>query len=159
MSSKTLIRNGVSLMTRIMNPAVHHNPAQKFVPQLFEIAPKLSIPPPFPSLLKLHNPLNLVQNEAETVNRVSVEEFLYPCGLPSLEFFLPDGDESSSSEPLLCIKRTYQPSNLRRKRVHGYLASKVVETYAGKQQKEEDELLLGELQRVGSESQPKKGHD
>ncbi|CAH1425454.1 unnamed protein product [Lactuca virosa] len=124
MSSKTLIRTGVSMLSRIMNPVVHPDPAHKFVPQIFEIAPKLSTPQPFPSLLNLQNPLNLIQNDAETLNRVSEEGFLYPCGLPSLRFFLPDGDDSSSSEPLLCIKRTYQPSNLRRKRVHGYLARK-----------------------------------
>ncbi|KAK9078363.1 hypothetical protein SSX86_002420 [Deinandra increscens subsp. villosa] len=124
MSSKTLIRTGVSLMTRIINPVLHQNPTHKVVPQIFDIIPKHSAPPPFPSLSKLQNPINFVQNDAETLNKVCSEGFLYPCGLPSLEFFLPDGDNSSSSEPLLCIKRTYQPSNLRRKRVHGYLARK-----------------------------------
>ncbi|XP_071742432.1 uncharacterized protein [Rutidosis leptorrhynchoides] len=117
MSSKTLIRTGASLMTRIMNPVYHHNPNHNLIPQIFEITPKVYTPPPFPFL-------NLIQNDAETLTRVSSEGFLYPCGLPSLRFFLPDGDDSSSSEPMLCIKRTYQPSNLRRKRVHGYLARK-----------------------------------
>ncbi|KVH92981.1 uncharacterized protein LOC112517043 [Cynara cardunculus var. scolymus] len=124
MSSKTLIRTGVSLMTRIINPVVHQDPSHKFVPQIFAITSKLSTPPPFPSLLKLQNPMNLIQNDAEALKRVSSEGFLYPCGLPSLRFFLPDGDDSSLSEPLLCIKRTYQPSTLKRKRTHGYLARK-----------------------------------
>ncbi|KAJ9537597.1 hypothetical protein OSB04_030330 [Centaurea solstitialis] len=119
MASKTLIRTGASLMARIMNPVVHQNPSHKLVPQIHGVASKLS---PFPSLSELHNPLNLIQNDAETLKRVSTEGFLYPCGLPSLRFFLPDGDDSSSSEPLLCIKRTYQPSTLKRKRTHGYLA-------------------------------------
>ncbi|KVH97924.1 Ribosomal protein L34 [Cynara cardunculus var. scolymus] len=59
--------------------------------------------------------------DTETMAGVSLEAFLYPCGVPSLRLFLPDGEDSSSSKPL-CIKRTYQPSTLRRKRVHGYLA-------------------------------------
>ncbi|MFS7980980.1 putative D-amino-acid oxidase [Helianthus anomalus] len=124
MSSKTLIRSGASLMTRFMNPVLHQSPTQKIVPQIFDIQQKLFTPPPFSSVLKVQNPVNLIQNDAETLKKVCSEGFLYPCGLPSLRFFLPDGDDSSSSEPLLCIKRTYQPSNLRRKRVHGYLARK-----------------------------------
>ncbi|KAL8118763.1 hypothetical protein AgCh_016315 [Apium graveolens] len=54
-----------------------------------------------------------------------LQQLLYPCGLPSLPFFLPDVDDSSSSEPMLLFpKRTYQPSTLRRKRNHGFLARK-----------------------------------
>ncbi|XP_071742443.1 uncharacterized protein [Rutidosis leptorrhynchoides] len=119
-SSKTLIRAGASIMARLMN----QRPVQ-FASQSFDIAPKLStLPPAFPSLSKFRNAVNSAQNDSGSVNRVLPEQLLYPCGLPSLEFFLPNGDDSSSSEPLLCIKRTYQPSNLRRKRVHGYLARK-----------------------------------
>ncbi|KAK1416894.1 hypothetical protein QVD17_26013 [Tagetes erecta] len=124
MSSKTLIRTGASLMNRFMNPVIQQDPTRMIVPQIFEIKQKLFNPPPFPSLPKLQNEVNLIQNDAETLKKVCSEGFLYPCGLPSLRFFLPDGDDSSSSEPLLCIKRTYQPSNLRRKRVHGYLVRK-----------------------------------
>ncbi|KAI3775119.1 hypothetical protein L1987_49687 [Smallanthus sonchifolius] len=124
MSSKTLIRTGVTLMTRITNPVLHQNPTHKIVLQIFDIKLKPSTPPPFPSLFKLQNPINLIQNDAETLKKVCSEGFLHPCGLPSLRFFLPDGDDSSSSEPLLCNKRTYQPSNLRCKRVHGYLVRK-----------------------------------
>ncbi|XP_071733511.1 uncharacterized protein [Rutidosis leptorrhynchoides] len=120
-SSKTLIRAGASLMARFTNQKT-----AQFASQCIEIAPKLSAPPPsFPSLFKFQTSVNLEQNDAGTlINRIFPEAFLYPCGLPSLEFFLPNGDDPSSNEPMLCIKRTYQPSNLRRKRVHGYLARK-----------------------------------
>ncbi|KAD6794711.1 hypothetical protein E3N88_05607 [Mikania micrantha] len=119
MSSKTLIRTGVTTMIRIMNPVLHQDPIRKIVPQ----TTKSFAPAPFPSLLKLQNPINMIQHDEETFKKSCSEGFLYPCGLPSLRFFLPD-DDSSSSEPLSCNKRTYQPSNLRRKRVHGYLARK-----------------------------------
>ncbi|KAJ0586384.1 putative D-amino-acid oxidase [Helianthus annuus] len=109
-SSKTLILAGASLIARCMNPIRNQQSSQLIRPE-------------FSSLLKFETS-NSVQNDAGTLNRTLPKAFLYPCGLPSLEFFLPDGDGSSSSEPLLCIKRTYQPSNLRRKRVHGYLARK-----------------------------------
>ncbi|KAI3684178.1 hypothetical protein L6452_33398 [Arctium lappa] len=123
-SSKTLIYAGVSLMSRYMNPILH-KPAYQLASQSFEIAPKLSTPPPaFRSLLKFERSVNLAQSNTEIIAGVSPEAVFYPCGVPSLRFFLPDGEDSSSSEPLLCIKRTYQPSTLRRKRVHGYLARK-----------------------------------
>nr|XP_043624674.1 uncharacterized protein LOC122596204 [Erigeron canadensis] len=124
MSSKTLIRTGASLMNLIKNSVRPQDPTHKLIPNIFEIKPNLSNPFQFPSFIQTHHQ-KLIQNEAETLKKVaSSEGFLYPCGLPSLRFFLPDGDDTSSSEPLLCIKRTYQPSNLRRKRVHGYLARK-----------------------------------
>ncbi|KAL3639776.1 hypothetical protein CASFOL_014744 [Castilleja foliolosa] len=127
-SSKTLIRSGVSLMTRICNQTVHPNPnpikpqsPESFVPR--KIIPSLFIPqshktPP------LHFPLH--QNDVvEPHKKISSEGFLYPCGLPYLPFFLPEVDESSSSVPMhLFPKRTYQPSNIRRKRTHGFFARK-----------------------------------
>ncbi|KAM0047189.1 putative ribosomal protein L34 [Helianthus debilis subsp. tardiflorus] len=91
MASKTLIRSGDSLMTRFMHPVLYQSPTQKIVPQIFDIQPKLFTPPSFSSILKLQNLVNLIQNDAETLKKVCSEGFLYPCGLPSLRFFLPAG--------------------------------------------------------------------
>ncbi|CAK9179947.1 unnamed protein product [Ilex paraguariensis] len=125
MSSKTLVRQGVSLMNRLINPILQQNSSTKhqFVSRSFEITPKLLSQSPF--LSQFQPSLHLPQNDAETLKRVSCEGFLYPCGLPSLEFFLPDVDDSSSSDPMLLFpKRTYQPSTIRRKRKHGFFARK-----------------------------------
>ncbi|KAI3463262.1 hypothetical protein Pfo_019925 [Paulownia fortunei] len=126
-SSKTLIRTGVSLMTRFLNQTLHPNPnpimsqspeliaPRKFFPSLF--IPQSHKTTPF------HFPQH--QDDVEPLRKLSSEGFLYPSGLPSLPFFLPNGDESSSSEPMLLFpKRTYQPSNIRRKRTHGFFARK-----------------------------------
>ncbi|KAF5742164.1 putative Ribosomal protein L34 [Tripterygium wilfordii] len=121
MATKTLIRNGASLMTRFTsNPNVLQstNASHRIVSQGIGITPQL-----FPSLLKLRDCIQLPQTEIDSLDKVSNQGFLYPCGLPSLPFFLPDGD--SSSEPMLLFpKRTYQPSHIRRKRTHGFFARK-----------------------------------
>ncbi|OAY53162.1 uncharacterized protein LOC110613020 [Manihot esculenta] len=121
MASKTLIRTGASLMNRMFlsNPILHQNANvnAQFVSHSFEITPQL-----FPTLSKLQTSIHLPQNDAHSVTRLSKEEFFHPCGLPSLRFFLPDGD---SSEPMLLFpKRTFQPSLIRRKRNHGFFARK-----------------------------------
>jgi len=57
-----------------------------------DITPKL-----FPSLSKFQTSLLFPQqNNAESLRKVDVEGFTYPCGLPSLRFFLPDGTLSLS---------------------------------------------------------------
>ncbi|XP_057474604.1 LOW QUALITY PROTEIN: uncharacterized protein LOC130762785 [Actinidia eriantha] len=124
MASKTLVRSGASLMNRLLNPLIqlqkknassHHLIASSMCP---EVTPLI-----LPSLSQIS--LRLPKNDAETLKRVSSEGFLYPCGLPSLRFFLPDGDGPSASEPMLLFpKRTYQPSTIRRKRKHGFFARK-----------------------------------
>ncbi|KAJ1420320.1 Ribosomal protein L34 [Sesbania bispinosa] len=117
MASKTLLRSGALLLNRLsnskslLNQTWHSNYPQ---PLLF---PSLSRLPSFPQF---------PQNDTESVKKlVGSEGFLYPCGLPSLRFFLPDGNTSSSEDPMLLFpKRTFQPSLIRRKRNHGYFARK-----------------------------------
>ncbi|PSR96173.1 50S ribosomal protein [Actinidia chinensis var. chinensis] len=123
MASKTLVRSGASLMNRLLIQLQKKNASSNHLitsSTSTEITPLI-----FPSLSKFQNSLHLPHNDAETLKRVSSEGFLYPCGLPSLRFFLPDGDGPSSSEPMLLFpKRTYQPSTIRRKRKHGFFARK-----------------------------------
>ncbi|XP_075667161.1 uncharacterized protein LOC142636758 [Castanea sativa] len=127
MASKTLVRTGASLVNRFLsNPFLRQSPNpnsnQRIVSQGLDIAPKL-----FPSLSKFENSLHLpqYQNDAESIRKVASEGFVYPSGLPSLSFYLPEGDVSSSNEPMILFpKRTFQPSTIRRKRNHGFFARK-----------------------------------
>ncbi|XP_059455808.1 uncharacterized protein LOC132186045 [Corylus avellana] len=124
MASKTLVRTGGSLMNRFLSNSFLHqkpNPNHQIVSHGLDITPML-----FPSLSKFQTSLHFPQqNDAELLRKVDVEGFVYPCGLPSLRFFLPDGDDSSSNEPMILFpKRTFQPSLIRRKRNHGFFARK-----------------------------------
>ncbi|KAH7861781.1 hypothetical protein Vadar_030831 [Vaccinium darrowii] len=127
MASKSVVRTGGSVISRLLNPTLlkQKNTSSSnhlIASSCFEIAPMISPPP---SLSKFQTSLHFPNNDEDTLKRVSFDGFLYPCGLPSLRFFLPEGNESSSSEPMLLLpKRTYQPSTLRRKRVHGFLVRK-----------------------------------
>ncbi|CAA2959540.1 uncharacterized protein LOC111367686 [Olea europaea var. sylvestris] len=124
-SSKTLIRTGVSLINRFVNPTVNSNPIP--IHRILCQSPPLINPPQlFPShfLPQSHTSfLQFPQNQNDAESRR--ELFLHPSGIPFLPFFLPEGDDSSSSKSMILLpKRTYQPSNIRRKRTHGFFARK-----------------------------------
>lgn len=105
MASKTLVRTGASLVSRFLsNPFLRQspnpNPNQRIVSQGLDIAPKL-----FPSLSKFENSLHLpqYQNDAESIRKVASEGFVYPSGLPSLSFYLPEGTLSLSVYMCVCV--------------------------------------------------------
>ncbi|XP_021903075.1 uncharacterized protein LOC110818484 [Carica papaya] len=122
MATKTLIKAGASLVNRVFSSPILRVQTPKS--NQHAVSQRLQITQPlFPSLSKLQPSPHLPQNDADSLSRLSSEGFLYPSGLPSLRFFLPDVD--SSSEPMLLFpKRTYQPSTIRRKRTHGFFARK-----------------------------------
>ncbi|KAH0666442.1 hypothetical protein AABB24_031457 [Solanum stoloniferum] len=120
-SSKTLIQTGVSLISRLMTQNLRCS-AQ--TPQIANPTLTSRLFPSLSSQSQSPIRLDLPQSDVDSFKKVSTEGFLYPTGLPSLPFFLPDVDDSSSSGMLLFPKRTYQPSNMRRKRTHGYFARK-----------------------------------
>ncbi|KAH7657523.1 D-amino-acid oxidase protein [Dioscorea alata] len=118
MSSKTLVRAGASFFSRLLQT----NPLQGLNPRIHCDSSVRS------ALLK-----SLVQapslgggvGDLESIKRVASPEGLsFPCGLPSLRFFIEDGDSFTNEPICLLPKRTYQPSHIRRKRTHGYLARK-----------------------------------
>ncbi|KAJ8442921.1 hypothetical protein Cgig2_022287 [Carnegiea gigantea] len=167
MASKTLLRSGASMVTRFLNPGLTQT-ATNLTRQTLISGP-LHLPSKF--LPSLSNPsLLFAQNEAVAVKNLcfhgfplpssdgkvkevedeglEISKILYPCGQPSLDFFLPDGNSlslllyllyfysfdlmcicstanDSSSDPMILFpKRTYQPSTIRRKRTHGYFSRK-----------------------------------
>ncbi|KAG6390586.1 hypothetical protein SASPL_148324 [Salvia splendens] len=98
-SSKSLIRAGASMSTRFLSRAFHTSPnpflspkheligAAKLLPSLFipqsqKMAPFYSPPQP--------------QNDVDSLRKLFSEGFLYPCGLPSLPFLLPEASASHS---------------------------------------------------------------
>ncbi|XP_022997833.1 uncharacterized protein LOC111492674 [Cucurbita maxima] len=125
MASTLLVRTGNSLINRLRLNSTHQT-SRIWYPQTLshghgaEVTPML-----FPSLSKHQTAQHLQQNDTETVRKLESEGIFFPFGLPSLRFFLPDGDYSSTQEPMLLFpKRTFQPSTIRRKRNHGFFARK-----------------------------------
>ncbi|XP_021716478.1 uncharacterized protein LOC110684340 [Chenopodium quinoa] len=133
MAAKTLLRSGASIVTRFLNATLTQKSTQKTLfSSSVNPSSKLLITPP---LSNPHSSLYLLQNDAVSSNnngnekmeqekRLEIAKILNPCGQPSLEFFLPDADDSSSDAMILFPKRTFQPSTLRRKRNHGFFARK-----------------------------------
>lgn len=125
MASKTLARTGASLINRIFanafNASKHGNSF---------LLPQISVIPPLPSFLSEFQRNKNCQMEgcrnADALKMVaSPEGFIFPCGLPFLRYFIEDGQDYLQNEPMILLpKRTYQPSTIKRKRTHGYLARK-----------------------------------
>ncbi|KAK1264908.1 hypothetical protein QJS04_geneDACA017872 [Acorus gramineus] len=123
MAAKALVRSGASQLInrlRFFNPSIltqKPNPSRS-VPALFS---KIDV-----------SRSRREELEAETLKRAAFMDGLaHPCGLPLLRFFLPEADDSLLNEPVLLLpKRTFQPSTIRRKRNHGFLARK--ETKGGR---------------------------
>lgn len=90
-SSKTLIRTGVSLINRFVNPTVNSNPIP--LHRILCQSPPLMNPPQlFPSVFlpQSHTSfLQFPQNQNDAESRR--ELFLHPSGIPFLPFFLPEG--------------------------------------------------------------------
>ncbi|KAJ6813789.1 uncharacterized protein M6B38_143205 [Iris pallida] len=122
----TIARSTASLVNRLFIT----NPVKQTIPLLLssQISSNSSSSSMRPLLLNLqthHSPPPM--EDAETLRRIaSPEGISFPCGLPSLRFFIDDGiDDDFSKGPMLTLpKRTYQPSHIKRKRTHGYLARK-----------------------------------
>ncbi|KAI4381863.1 hypothetical protein MLD38_007890 [Melastoma candidum] len=125
MSSKTLARTGASFLNRFL---LRHQSTPAPAAASIAVNHRLSAASPyqdgadpgqvFPSMTKLPS---FRPNDPQSL----FLGFFHPCGVPSLPFFLPDGDVDSPPDPLLLLpKRTYQPSTIRRKRNHGFFARK-----------------------------------
>ncbi|KAF8398155.1 hypothetical protein HHK36_017081 [Tetracentron sinense] len=101
MSSKTLARSGASLIRQLFNPFLHQKSSSSHDVffQSSEISSKL-----FPSFSKFQTALHLPESDTETLKKVHSEEILYPHGLPSLRFFLPD-------DGLMWIHAAYKTGN------------------------------------------------
>ncbi|CAL9128226.1 unnamed protein product [Musa textilis] len=125
MSSKTLARAGASLIDRLV---VFHPPK----PSNGFLLTRISSHPPVRCFAekflaaRTPPPGYVGGGDAESLKILaSSQGIVFPCGLPSLRFFIDEGNDDLTKEPLhLLPKRTYQPSHVKRKRAHGYLARK-----------------------------------
>ncbi|RZR78436.1 hypothetical protein BHM03_00003781, partial [Ensete ventricosum] len=88
----------------------------------------------FPSFRRSRSALSprirrLAEEEKETLKTLrvltSLQGAFFPSGLPSLRFFIDEGNDDLTNESMhLLPKRTYQPSHVKCKTTHGYLARK-----------------------------------
>ncbi|KAL6537473.1 hypothetical protein OROMI_026007 [Orobanche minor] len=90
-SSKTL-RTGVSLMARFLSQTVPRNPNSIVSPSPDLIAQRRFPPSVFIPHFHKTTPLHFAQHQddVEPLRKLFSEGFLYPYGLPSLPFFLPE---------------------------------------------------------------------
>ncbi|KAG6533803.1 hypothetical protein ZIOFF_007681 [Zingiber officinale] len=123
MSSKTLARAGASLFSRLF---VANSSKQICVPLLPDLPPILRSSCSPANLVAAFPPPSTGRNGGVNGTQnilASSQEMLFPCGLPSLRFFIDEGIDDGTKEPMqLLPKRTYQPSHIKRKRAHGYRA-------------------------------------
>ncbi|KMZ63721.1 50S ribosomal protein L34 [Zostera marina] len=133
MSSKTLslARSGVSLFNRLLQAnGNHHHSIPIVLPNLSCYKPSasylLNCPTQASSLQTYTHFGEALGDDSDVVRRLSSPEgAFFPCGLPSLRFFIGEGENDMPFDPILLFpKRTYQPSTIKRKRTHGYLARK-----------------------------------
>ncbi|KAJ8460862.1 hypothetical protein OPV22_033788 [Ensete ventricosum] len=125
MSAKTLARVGASLIDRVF-VSYPPKPINAF------LLPRISSDPPVrcfaAKFLAARSPPpgTVGGGDAESLKILASSQGIgFPCGLPSLRFFIDEGNDDLTKEPLhLLPKRTYQPSHVKRKRAHGYLARK-----------------------------------
>ncbi|KAG1346366.1 hypothetical protein COCNU_06G001950 [Cocos nucifera] len=129
MASKSLAWAGASLINRLRLS----NQFQPPKPSSSLILPHIPSNPStqsFPAKFQLHWPPLLERGggggDAEALKILTSSEGIsFHCGLPSFRFFIEDGNDALVNEPLLLLpKRTYQPSHIKRKRTHGFLARK-----------------------------------
>ncbi|KAJ8617728.1 hypothetical protein MRB53_013914 [Persea americana] len=131
MASKTLVRTGASFVNRFLNPSLPQNSNRFLNPSL----PQNSNPIPLfhrfvnpsISLSNSRASSDLQEDNNEILKRAAFDGFSFPCGIPSLRFFIHNEDDvdASLNKPMLLLpKRTYQPSHIKRKRTHGFFARK-----------------------------------
>ncbi|PKA64262.1 hypothetical protein AXF42_Ash009482 [Apostasia shenzhenica] len=124
MASKTLARNGASLIRLLLlsnplNAAKRSNPYH--LSQVSSYPAVRSFAPPL--VTGKSSPLEQCGDADNQRSFGFPGRVLFPCGLPFLRFFVEDGNDTLPNGAMhLLPKRTYQPSTIKRKRTHGYLA-------------------------------------
>lgn len=95
MASKTLVRTGASLINRFLNPSLRQNSIPKPLLHGF-VNPSIS------SSISRSSP-HLQEYDNETLKTAAFDGFSFPCGIPSLRFFIQNGDFLLSSSPFLFL--------------------------------------------------------
>ncbi|WVZ69988.1 hypothetical protein U9M48_018697 [Paspalum notatum var. saurae] len=121
-AAKTLARAGSSLLGRVLASPPPSSLLRAGLPLLSRLPqPHVPLPPAQAQAGRFD------AHDEDAVARLSSlpGEISFPCGLPSLRFFIDDVEDPVANEPLqLLPKRTYQPSTIKRKRTHGFLTRK-----------------------------------